>query len=350
MAEATATPKKEPKKEPNKETRKAQPVDDGLLTGWRTWGVVGVVVLGGLVAWKLLGSSYKSDVETICNAEKGSGFTIDKDMSKVTQWVRGRLATPEGNELFSTLSDAKLADRAKRLQGEADSLKVGACPMVPAYQALAASGEYRADVQHLCSSILFPKLAELDDADRLARLQGWVDTEAKSPRTKELAGALRQAPAAERAKLLRDAATKVDIFSCDTARVLDSPQAEPPPKGPPRVRVYAEPQIVGPVKPEDLAKAIADVTPAMNDCYEKGLAKAPDLEARVAIKMGITTEGKVAEAGPADATIQDHEVVTCIVQALKGMKLPPNPGPLVSAFVPLEMTTKPLPPAPPPRP
>jgi hypothetical protein len=313
---------------------------DAPLLSLRTWGVVGVALLGGIIGWKLLGSSYGSDVATICNAEKASGLTIEKDMAKVTQWVRAHLETPEGNEFFTSLGDLRVAERAKRLQAEATTSRVGSCPMVASYEQVAAEGGYRSDLQHLCSNAAFPRLIELDDEARLARLEEWIDAQAKSPRTKELAEPLRRAATgAERAKLLRDAAGKMDVYSCDAARTLESPQTAPPPtSGTAGVRVSATPQIIGPLEEAELAKAVADVTPALDDCYTKALAKAPSLAGRLAAKIEVDPDGKVTKAGPAELTVADPEAVGCILQGLRALKLPKNPGPLVSILIPLELS------------
>jgi hypothetical protein len=332
---------------PTKKKTRAQPAaapvaapggDAGLVEAWRTWALVGLVLVGGVVAWKLLGSTYKGDVETICNGEKGSGFTVSKDTSKVTQYVRAHLATPEGNELYSTLADAKPADRAKQLESAAATLKITPCPMVAAYQQVAAEGEYTSDVQHLCSSLTFPKLAEQDDDARLAQIEAWIDHEAKSPRTKELGEALRRGGPADRARLLREKGNDVRVFTCDMARVLEGPVVVKG-KGPPQVRPYAEPQVNGVLPPEQLAKGLVEVTPAMNECYRKALEGKPDLEGKLAVKVKIDTTGKVTAAMPADSNVPDKDATMCILTALKTMKVGANPGPMLTALIPLEMTT-----------
>jgi hypothetical protein len=211
--------------------------------------------------------------------------------------------------------------------------------MVASYERVAAQGDYRSDLQHLCSNAAFPRLIELDDAGRLARLLGWIDAQAKSPRTKELADPLRQASTgADRAKLLREAAGKMDVYSCDGARTLESAQQAPAPAGVPSVRVSAAPQINGPIKDHDLAKAVADVTPSLDDCYKKALAKTPTLVGRVAVKLEIDPDGKVLKASPADVALTDREVVGCILEGLRPLKLPKNPGPLASVLLPFELT------------
>jgi len=225
MAEASPTKRERAKKAAKKKTSRAVPPPGSGegVADWRTWGAIGAALVVGVVVWKLLGSSYKGDVQTLCNGETASGFTLEHDMSNVTAYVRQHLDTPEGNELFSTLSDAKLAERAKHLQSESTQVGLRSCPLVEAYEKLAAEGEYRADVQHLCSSTAFPHLGEVDDAARLQRLEDWIDQAARSPRTKELADPLRQGTPADRAKLLRQTATKVGVYSCDLARTLEGP-------------------------------------------------------------------------------------------------------------------------------
>jgi hypothetical protein len=311
------------------------------MQNYRLWIAAGAVLVIGVVAWRLLGSTYKSDVEVICNAEKGSGMTIKTDMPKVNQWVKDHLATPEGNKFFSELVEARLADRVKRLQSEASSVGAGACPMVDAYTALAAEGDYRSDLQRLCSNATFPKLVELDDQARLAKLQAYIDKDAKSPRTKDLSGPLAAAATpADRAKVLREAATKLDVYSCDVAKTLESPRAEATANGTPIVRVYATPQINGGLKEEDLAKAIAAATPDMQRCYQKGIEKKADLAGKMHVRLSVKADGKIDHATDMESQIPDKEVVGCILKLFDAMKVPPPPGP-ATAMVPLELALAP---------
>ncbi len=167
MAEPSSSAAPEENEDEQKKPKKAKakwtpapPQDAGPLTRWSTWSVIGVLALGGVVVWKLWGSNDKGDIHTLCNAEKGSGLTLAKDMPKVVQWLRENLETPEGNTFFSSLTDAKLTERGKKLQSESEAVGLPACPTVAAYERLGAQAEYRADLQHLCSSLTLPKLAE----------------------------------------------------------------------------------------------------------------------------------------------------------------------------------------------
>jgi hypothetical protein len=193
------------------------------------WGMsMGVALVGAVLAWRLTGTTLRADVETICSAELRSGLTMRHEMPALGDWVRGHLATPEGNELVATLGDLPMADRAGVLQASAVAQRVTPCPMAASYDALVAEGDARADLQRLCSYVTFPDLAQDDDAARLEALEDWIAREARDPRTKALADPLRAAGSpADRARVLRAAARAIGIVTCDVAKVLES--APPPP-------------------------------------------------------------------------------------------------------------------------
>jgi hypothetical protein len=190
-------------------------------------GLAGLALVAGVVVWRLAIASYRADVETMCHAEARSGLVLSKDMQALTAWLRGHLTTPEGNELLSRLGDAPMSARAARLRDAAASVGAGACPMTASYESLVNDGDYRADLQRLCSYVTFPDLAAGDDAARLAALEDWIEGQAKNPRTQALAAPLRSAGTpAERARVLREASGEMGIYTCDVAKTLETP---PPP-------------------------------------------------------------------------------------------------------------------------
>jgi hypothetical protein len=190
---------------------------------------IGSLLLGGVVTTKLVGSTYRSDIEAICNAERGSGHSLQTSMTEVTRWLRAHLSTREGNELQSYLGYMALADRAPRLRREATSLRIESCPTVDSLERLVRESEYRKDLQRLCSGVSFPGLVDLDDGGREARLDEWIRTQGRSARTAQLGEALRAASPAERARLLRVTASDAAIFSCEVARLLLAPPPDTPP-------------------------------------------------------------------------------------------------------------------------
>ena len=342
MAEAsTANRKKKAKKTAAPVASATPPKPDEGFTAWRTWALIGVVVVGGVIAWKLIGTSYKHDVETICNAEKGSGLSVEHETSKLSAWIRDHLGTPEGNELYSAINEAKVAERAKKLQDEADKLHVSPCPITASYQQIAATGDARSDLQHLCSTMTFPKLLASDDDTRLTMLENWIDAAAKSPRTKDLGAALKQAPVGPaRAKVLRDAANALDVFTCENAKSLESPPP-PTPTGDPVVRLYSPAQVMGGLRAEDVEKVLADANPTLLDCYKKGIERKPDLGGKIAVKIQVSPDGKVVRDDPGEGNeIADQQTLVCLARAIRALKFPPNPGPLASALLPLELTHK----------
>jgi hypothetical protein len=187
---------------------------------------IGVALLAATSVWQLARSSYTADVRTICEAEDRSGHAMAEGLSTVTAWIRARLTTSDGNLFYSSLADAEVTHRAERLRREAMALGIERCPMVSAYERLAADAEYRADVEHLCSRVTFPDFADLDDEARLSSMEAWIEGAAKSPRAGELARRLRDAPAAERADVLRAAARQSQLLSCDLAKVFSVPRPE----------------------------------------------------------------------------------------------------------------------------
>lgn len=340
MAEAKAptAKKKKSKKKGQLAAPPPPPPDEGFLA-WRTWAIAGVMMVGGVIAWKLVGTSYKHDVETICNAEQGSGFGIEHDITKVGAWVRDHLGTPQGNQLFATLNEAKVVDRPKKLQDAADGVHVAPCALVPTLQKLAAQADARSDMQHLCSEPNFPKFYASDDATRLTMLETWIDQNAKSPQTKDLGVALKAAPPGpERAKVLTDAANKLDVFSCANARSLEKPPP-PVPNGDPVVRVGKDLQVVGGLREEDARKALEALEPTMLACYKDGITRRPDLAGTFMVKLELDEAGKIKKDEPGEGAepLADQQTSLCLVHALRSIKLQVN-GPLASMFVPLELT------------
>lgn len=344
MAEGKTTlDEKQPEKQPEKKKKAAKsakpaPEPEGLLGG-RGWLIGGAVLLVGVVGWKLLGTSYKHDVETICNAEAGSGLSIEKEPSRVEPWLRSHLGTPEGNQLYSALRDARVSDRPKKMQDAADDAHISPCPLVQSYQQALADADARSDVQHLCSEITFSKLLASDDDARLKMIEDWIDKSAKSPRTKDLGAALRQAQTGPaRAKVLSDAATKNDIYSCQNVKTLENP---PPaaPSGAPIVRLTSAPQINGGMKADDLKNAIDGATPAMTACYSDGLTRRPDLGGAIVLKMLIDSTGKVMKIDPAETgpKVDDRMTTACIFKVLQDLKLPASTTGLVTALLPMEL-------------
>jgi hypothetical protein len=194
----------------------------------------GLLLLSGLVIWRLGGPKYASDVATLCDAEGRSGFGLRREMPALGDWIRGHVVTPRGNVLLARLGDLPMADRAAAIRVEAQAAGVAACPLADSYDAIVAEGATRADFQRLCSYVTFPDLATHGDAARLTAIEHWLATQATDPATRALADPLREATTpAERARLLRDASKDAGLLTCDIARVVETPLPPPDAGAPP---------------------------------------------------------------------------------------------------------------------
>jgi hypothetical protein len=184
-------------------------------------GVVGVLLLGAAVAYKLLGSTYAHDVVTLCNAEAASHLTVSSDTARLTIWIQEHLATPEGGRLFASLRDRPLPERGLLLQRESQVVGLETCPLVHAYDDLSRRWDGRREMQDLCSNTTFPELAMLDESSRLQALEEWIDAQGSTPVSLALAAKLREATTAvDGATRLRDAAADVGVLTCDVAKTL----------------------------------------------------------------------------------------------------------------------------------
>lgn len=75
----------------------------------------------------------------------------------------------------------------------------------------------------------------------------------------------------------------------------------------------------------------------VKSCYEQRLAASPTLAGRVAVKFIISGTGQVQLAAVAETTIEDPEMESCVVEAVKRIKFPqPEGGGIVIVTYPFE--------------
>jgi hypothetical protein len=190
-------------------------------------GTLGAVLLGVVVAGRLLGARYVDDVTTLCNAESASAFTVGRNTARVTRWTWEHLKTPEGGRLLASVRDMPPPARAPWLEQRARAAGLPTCPMVRAYEDLARESEARRELQVLCSTTTFPELVMLDEDARLQEVEEWIDVHGATLLTRSLALRLRRARSArERAEALGDAAGDAGLLTCDVAKIIASPVKE----------------------------------------------------------------------------------------------------------------------------
>jgi hypothetical protein len=70
-------------------------------------------------------------------------------------------------------------------------------------------------------------------------------------------------------------------------------------------------------------------------CYERGLAKNPNLEGRVAVRFVIGLDGTVTRSELAEADLPDPQVRACLVNAYTSLVFPRPEGGLVTVVYPI---------------
>ncbi len=73
-------------------------------------------------------------------------------------------------------------------------------------------------------------------------------------------------------------------------------------------------------------------------CYEKGLARNPNLEGRVTVRFIIGNDGKVSNVSNGGSDLPDAEVVTCVMHAYSRVSFPQPEGGIVTVVYPISFT------------
>ncbi len=301
--------------------------------------LAGLLLVVGVIGWRLTAGSYKTDIQKICFAEKGSTFDSKTDIRKIESWAKEQLDTPEASTWLTELVKKGMADRAKGLREESKRLGIPECPLAAAYEALNLDGEYRQDIASFCSLNDLPTIEASDDAERLHRMLDWIQTRAKSPRTKALGEKIAQADAKDRADVLREAANATSVFQCELVNTLLKPQTLPR-KDEPMIEL-GTPQINGDLTVDKIVAAFLVKKDAMRKCYDEGLAKNAELSGRVMLKMSITPSGKVGRASTeAGTTLPDPAVVKCVIGVVRDLVFAETKSIMVSLLLPLEFVPR----------
>jgi hypothetical protein len=307
------------------------------MRGYNILLIVGALLVVGVVAWRLMSSSYSRDVAAVCDAEARSGALVAKEPVKVVNWMKSNVDSAEGVALVTDLSQKRKGDAATELAAEAKKVKLASCPLADAYAKVQSDSDYKADMARMCAGLEFPNLETQSDDARIARIKEWADKKATSPRTASFVHELEGLPANARGKRMRDEAAANDKFMCEVAATLDAPQAVKPTGGGPQIRMLA-PQINGNLTVDTFNKQIDPVVPKIKKCYTDALASKPDLEGRIVSKLAIGEKGNVLKASEGVGGFPDSGVVQCVTKILEGLQFGPQTGPATVVFAPIDFT------------
>jgi hypothetical protein len=305
---------------------------------WRWIVLGGAVALAAVVAWQLFGSSYKSDIQIICHGEEGSGVSASTSAAKVQAWISAHVATAEGTAFWNRVSKEDSRDRGGTLRDAAKNQGITSCPYADALDKLAADDEYRRDIGRLCNSTGdIHSMPYVDDDARTAKLAAWGPKHLTTPRAKELLQKVLDAAPADRAKIVRDAASAVDQYQCPLADVVSAPVSPPPEKT--AVVTFSPPEITGAIDANRVSMAIGGRMDEIKACYAQQLERVPGLEGKLLVHIAVLPSGKVSNA-QVDGTPFDPPVAGCVTQVAKSLDLPRPTAPTTTVAVTFEFKPK----------
>jgi hypothetical protein len=76
-------------------------------------------------------------------------------------------------------------------------------------------------------------------------------------------------------------------------------------------------------------------------CYQKGLARDPELKGIVRARFVINTQGKVKQVANRKSTLPDSEVTLCVLQSFYRLRFPPPEGGTVTVVYPIHLAPGP---------
>jgi hypothetical protein len=280
---------------------------------------------------------YRSDVERMCDAERGSGKTVRADAAGVMRWLQHNIASAQGIVLEGQLESESPRDRAVHLRTEARNQSIAACPLADAFDAYAVDDDYRTAVQSLCDGsavtagggIARLDVTPADDAERMREIRDWTITNLKGADALALVDKLAQSPVQGRPALLRSEASRLGINNCPLAATLERPPPTPIPVTFVSLPAFSVLRSDGPQKVQEaLAGTLISgaAVQTIDNCYGQALVKAPTLTGNVSVRLSFDPKGKVTKAEEASSSLASPPVVKCITSGLVGAQLIP-PGP-----------------------
>lgn len=108
-------------------------------------------------------------------------------------------------------------------------------------------------------------------------------------------------------------------------------------RGPGRIRM-ANAIVSGRLPAEVIQRVVRQNHGKIRYCYERGLAKNPNLNGRVGVRFVIGRDGAVVSVANAGSSVASSEVVECVVRAFYGLTFPKPEGGLVTVSYPIVLS------------
>ncbi|MFW5740521.1 MAG: AgmX/PglI C-terminal domain-containing protein [Myxococcota bacterium] len=199
----------------------------------------------------------------------------------------------------------------------------------------------------------------LPPAQRGQALASYIEAKVENDRVLALLGG--SAPRMQKAKQLEAMAKTEGIETCELAKLWATPSLPPRPARsampalsaapplsamtslsatPPAPGSAAPPRrkaVWGALSVEQVTEAVDKNIAAATDCYREGVKRNKKLEGRLFVRFIIDSEGKVKEARHEASTLDDEQVLSCIVDAFLKMTFPKPAHGEVIVLYPLKL-------------
>lgn len=96
----------------------------------------------------------------------------------------------------------------------------------------------------------------------------------------------------------------------------------------------------GSLAPQEIARVLGEATPRLLACYKESLAVTPGLWGRLAVRLHVTSAGKVDEAFETESTFPDPRAVQCILRAARSLDFPKPAGGDLRFVAPLRLSPR----------
>lgn len=102
----------------------------------------------------------------------------------------------------------------------------------------------------------------------------------------------------------------------------------PPRPGPPSgmLSQVGDPVILGNLDAAGVRAALDAVEPRLSHCYVQRLARVPDLQGDVQVRVYLLDDGTVGGTSVVESGLGDSSAETCIAARLAGLRFPRRPG------------------------
>ena len=296
----------------------------------------GITVGGLLVAWNWRDQKRRAaEIGSLCNAEASAGVPLERNRSRVEDWMKARASTDEGRALVEQLHRVTPTVAASTLSTHATQAGVTACAAADGYVALARRNVRQIGLDKVCREMNPVGVERTPQATRLRVVADWARDNVKDPGVDALLAPLLQVSLETALADLRRLLADHEVHVCSLLEALASPiDAHPGPN------VFLRFVRVQDAREQQVAVAVRSKLPAIIECYAEDLARTPPpppsaLAGALNVGFLVTEKGSVERTQVEETTLRPA-VALCASHALATVTVGAGPA-TVSGGVSLDL-------------